>query len=135
MYINSGRLIASDDIGYNIISRNMSFRIDKPILYAGSDIAILGTGSNNYLMFSSVNLTNNLTNANFNPAGLDINTSTKWYRGTGVTGTSTTGTVFSGSGVSAAVSNSSGAYGDYYTNSSTGYVYKCTLGGNASTAK
>ena len=49
--------------------------------------------------------------------------------GTGITGTSTTGTVFSGSGVSSAI------VGDMYMNSSTNYVYKCTLGGAASVAK
>ncbi len=53
----------------------------------------------------------------------------QWFTGTGVTGTSTTGTVFSGSGVSSAL------VGDYYLNSSTGYVYNCTLAGAASVAK
>ena len=52
-----------------------------------------------------------------------------WYAGTAVTGTSTTGTVFSGTGISSALVN------DYYLNTSTGYVYKCTTAGNASTAK
>jgi hypothetical protein len=52
-----------------------------------------------------------------------------WYRGTGITGTSTTATVFSGSGVSSALVN------DMYLNTSTGYVYQCTVAGNASTAK
>ena len=52
-----------------------------------------------------------------------------WYSGTAVTGTSTTGTVFSGTGISSALVN------DYYLNTSTGYVYKCTTAGNASTAK
>jgi len=53
----------------------------------------------------------------------------KWYSGTGITGTSTTATVFSGSGVASA------AVGDMYLNSSTGYFYECTTAGNASTAK
>lgn len=56
-----------------------------------------------------------------------------WYNGTGITGTSTTATVFSGSGVTAAL------VGDYYTNTGTGAdrgrVYNCTVSGNASTAK
>ena len=60
------------------------------------------------------------------PAGTRGST---WYTGTGITGTSTTGTVFSGSGVSSAI------VGDMYMNSSTNYVYKCTLGGAASVAK
>lgn len=52
-----------------------------------------------------------------------------WYRGTGITGTSTTATVFSSSGVSSALVN------DMYLNTSTSYVYQCTVAGNASTAK
>ena len=53
----------------------------------------------------------------------------QWYSGTGITGTSTTATVFSGSGVTAAL------VGDYYLNTSAGYVYKCTVAGAASVAK
>ena len=53
----------------------------------------------------------------------------RWYSGTGITGTSTTATVFSGSGVSSAV------VGDMYLNTSTDNVYQCTTAGNASTAK
>lgn len=52
-----------------------------------------------------------------------------WYSGTGITGTSTTATVFSGSGVSSAL------VGDMYKNTSTNYTYRCTVAGNASTAK
>ena len=52
-----------------------------------------------------------------------------WYTGTGITGTSTTATIFSSSGVSAAKVN------DLYLNTSTGYVYKCTVAGAASAAK
>lgn len=51
-----------------------------------------------------------------------------WYRGTGVTGTSTTAKVFSGSGVSSALVN------DMYLNTSTSNVYQCAKAGNASTA-
>lgn len=51
-----------------------------------------------------------------------------WYSGTAITGTSTTATIFSGSGISALVN-------DRYFNTSTGNVYKCTVAGNASTAK
>ena len=52
-----------------------------------------------------------------------------WFRGTGITGTSTTATVFSGSGVTSALVN------DMYLNTSTGNVYTCTTAGAASTAK
>lgn len=57
----------------------------------------------------------------------------QWYNGTGITGTSTTATIFSGSGVSSAL------VGDYYINSGTGAdrgrVYRCTTAGAASAAK
>ena len=53
----------------------------------------------------------------------------RWYAGTGITGTSSTATVFSGSGVSSAV------VGDMYLNTSTSNTYRCTVAGNASTAK
>lgn len=53
----------------------------------------------------------------------------KWYTGTGITGTSTTETIYSGSGVSSAV------VGDMYLNTDTANVYRCTVAGNASTAK
>ena len=53
----------------------------------------------------------------------------RWYSGTSITGTSTTATVFSNSGISSAVE------GDMYLNTSTYNTYRCTLGGDASTAK
>lgn len=53
----------------------------------------------------------------------------KWYSGTGITGTSTTATIFPNSGVSSAV------VGDMYLNTSTGYTYRCTTAGAASAAK
>ena len=53
----------------------------------------------------------------------------QWYSGTGITGTSTTATIFSGSGVTSAL------VGDYYLNTSTGYTYRCTVAGAASMAK
>ena len=51
------------------------------------------------------------------------------FMGTGITGTSTTATVFSGSGVSSAF------VGDFYINTSTGNLYQCTVAGAASAAK
>ena len=53
----------------------------------------------------------------------------RWSTGTAITGTSTTAAVFSGSGITDALVN------DMYLNTSTGYVYRCTTAGNASTAK
>lgn len=51
-----------------------------------------------------------------------------WYSGTLITGTSTTATAFSGSGITSALVN------DQYFNTATGNVYVCTVAGNASTA-
>ena len=53
----------------------------------------------------------------------------RWNSGTAITGTNTTAVAFTGSGITDALVN------DYYLNTSTGYVYKCTTSGNASTAK
>lgn len=56
-----------------------------------------------------------------------------WYQGDRITGTSTSGTVFSGSGIANAKLN------DMYLNTGSGAdrgnVYVCTLAGNASTAQ
>jgi hypothetical protein len=52
-----------------------------------------------------------------------------WYTGTAITGTSTTATAFSGSGIADAKVD------DQYLNTDTGNTYKCTTAGNASTAK
>ncbi len=53
----------------------------------------------------------------------------QWYTGTGSTGTSTTATIFSGSGVADA------KIGDMYLNTSTYNTYRCTVAGAASAAK
>lgn len=52
-----------------------------------------------------------------------------WYSGTKITGTSTTATIFSNSGITAAQLD------DYYLNTSTGNVYRCTVAGAANVAK
>lgn len=53
----------------------------------------------------------------------------RWTEGTAITGTSTTATVFSGTGIADALVN------DMYLNTSTSNVYRCTVGGTASVAK
>ena len=67
------------------------------------------------------------------PKGATGTRGSLWYNGTGITGTSTTATIFSASGVSAAL------VGDYYINTGTGAdrgrVYRCTLAGAAAAAK
>ena len=52
-----------------------------------------------------------------------------WYTGTKITGTSTTATAFSGSGITAA------KIGDMYLNTSTYNTYRCTVAGTAANAK
>lgn len=51
-----------------------------------------------------------------------------WYSGKAITGTATSATAFSSSGVAFAVK------GDLYLNTATGGVYRCTVGGDAVTA-
>ena len=52
-----------------------------------------------------------------------------WYTGTKITGTSTTATIFSGSGITNA------KVGDMYLNTSTYNTYRCTVAGAAAAAK
>lgn len=59
----------------------------------------------------------------------DVGAGAIWYTGTKITGTSTTATAFSGSGITAA------KVGDMYLNTSTYNTYRCTVAGAASTAK
>lgn len=53
----------------------------------------------------------------------------RWTTGTAITGTSTTATVFSGSGITDSLVD------DMYLNTSTWYVYRCTVAGAANAAK
>lgn len=52
----------------------------------------------------------------------------RWSTGTAITGTSTTASIFSGTGITDALA------GDLYLNTSTGYVYRCAAGGAAAVA-
>lgn len=61
--------------------------------------------------------------------GIDGLRGSYWYSGTGITGTSTTSTIFTGSGAISALP------GDMYLNTSTQNVYKCVNPGSASTAR
>lgn len=77
---------------------------------------------------ATATITNEGTTANA-ILNFSLPTGNAWYVGTGITGTSTTATVFSGSGVSNA------GVGDMYLNKATGNTYQCTVGGSASVAK
>ena len=63
------------------------------------------------------------------PQGPTGTRGSRWNQGTAITGTSTTATVFTGSGITDALVN------DNYLNTSTGNTYRCTVSGNASEAK
>lgn len=63
------------------------------------------------------------------PQGAAGTRGSRWNAGTAITGTSTTATVFSGSGITDALVN------DMYLNTSTGGTYRCTVAGAASVAK
>jgi hypothetical protein len=70
------------------------------------------------------------------PAGATGNTGqrgSRWFSGSGMTGTSTTATIFSGSGVASALVD------DLYMNTGTGAdrgrLYRCTTAGNAAAAE
>jgi hypothetical protein len=78
--------------------------------------------------------TDDTTSASYSVAkqgatGATGTTGSQWYSGTGIAGTSTTATAFTGSGVANARVN------DMYLNTSTGNTYKCTVAGNATNAK
>ena len=78
-----------------------------------------------------ITYTDNSTTTSYSVArqGATGQTGSQWYSGTGITGTSTTATIFAGSGVANARVN------DMYLNTSTGYTYKCTVAGAATVAK
>ena len=95
------------------------------------------SGASPTIAAGTVTMTPAGTSASVTNVGTNVNASFNFtlpngnviYTGTGVTGTSTTPTVFSGSGVSNA------GVGDIYFNTSTVAFYRCALGGNASAAK
>lgn len=95
------------------------------------------TSSNKYLWtYEIVSYSNNTTTnttahiiGTFGATGATGTAGSIWYTGTAITGNSTTATAFSSSGIANARVN------DQYLNTSTGFTYKCTIAGNASTAK
>lgn len=133
-YCQSGRLIASNEKDlYSVLIPGYKFKKDSVIAYTGSAINPVTTGTNNYIMYSAVNFVNTLT-YDWKIGNQEIPSTAKGYVGNKITGTNTTGQIFSGSGISSAV------IGDVYINTTSTdankyNMYLCTLGGNASTAK
>lgn len=54
--VTAGRLIVSDGSGYFHVAAGTAFDTRKAILWAGSNIAAGATGTNNYKMYSNVNV-------------------------------------------------------------------------------
>lgn len=94
---------------------------------AGSNIGSVGTPS---VTASTNGTTTTFTFNNLKGAtGATGTRGTVLSLGTAITGTSTTATIFSGSGLASSLVN------DVYLNTSTFNMYKCTVAGNAATAK
>ena len=99
-----------------------------------SDTPSAPTSSNKYLWSYEIvsysdNTTSNTAAHIVGTFGATGTAGSVWYTGTGITGTSTTATVFPDSGVPNAKVN------DQYLNTSTGNTYRCTTAGTASAAK
>lgn len=119
-YCQNSRLIAAnEDNLYATIRRGYQFKIDSPILFAGTTLNPLTTGNNNYLMYSAVSITNMLT-YNCKVGTQTITSSTKGYAGTVINDEVHTGVA--------------GNLGDIYINTSTYKLYKCTTAGTKTTA-
>lgn len=88
---------------------------------AGSSASVTNAGTSSAAKFNFT-----IPRGNTGAAGTR---GSRWSTGTAITGTSTTATIFSGTGITDALVN------DMYLNTSTGYTYRCTVAGAASAAK
>lgn len=88
-------------------------------------------GGSNVYTFTLNGATSTLTvkNGSKGSAGAAGTRGSRWSTGTAITGTSTTATIFSGTGITDALIN------DMYLNTTTGYTYRCTVAGAANVAK
>lgn len=109
---------------------NYTFTISKLTGGNGTAIKVGDVIKYSYYMYTVTSVSSTTVLA---PTRVSIRGSTgasgKWYSGTAITGTSTTATIFSGSGISSAI------VGDMYLNTSTSNTYRCTTAGAASAAK
>ena len=120
IYDGSGVSIANFGGTGITFNNSIPFTIGNP---SGSYIKWINTGTT-----ANPNWKIQIAADSIQMGGVDV-AGGKWYTGTGITGTSTTATVFNNSGVSYAY------VGDMYLNTSTNYVYRCTVKGSADTAK
>ena len=88
---------------------------------AGSSASVTNAGTSSAAKFNFT-----IPRGNTGAAGTR---GSRWSTGTAITGTSTTATIFSGTGITDALVN------DMYLNTSTGYTYRCTVAGAANVAK
>ena len=119
---NAGRGISSTVIEYQSSTGNTT----PPTGTWSTTIPSVAAGS--YLWTrTTVNYTSGDPSISYSVAkqGSTGTTGSQWYSGTGITGTSTTPTIFSGSGVASARVN------DMYLNTDTGNTYICTTAGAA----
>lgn len=88
-------------------------------------------GGSNVYTFTLNGATSTLTvkNGSKGSAGAAGTRGSRWSTGNAITGTSTTATIFSGTGITDALIN------DMYLNTTTGYTYRCTVAGAANVAK
>lgn len=122
---DAGKGIRSTTIEYNAHTGNTTVPTDA------WSASIPSVPAGQYLWTrTTITYTDDSTSVAYSVAkqGATGTTGSLWYSGTACTGTSTTGAVFA-TGISNARAN------DRYLNTTTGNTYKCTTGGNASTAK
>lgn len=132
-----GKGLSSND--YTTEDKNKVKNIPTDYIISGSQTSIStdDSGTNIYTFVSSGGQTSTFIVKNGSKgskgatgaAGANGMRGSRWNHGTKVTGTSATAAVFSGTGITDALVN------DYYLNTSTGNVYRCTASGNASIAR
>lgn len=126
IYITNERLLVSggDTVSSQVIITAEEVGITTPFGYCSLEKnGIIKNGSSSDETFSLTLPKKNGTLATTDDSGDTT------YRGTAITDTSTTATVFSNSGIENA------KVGDWYINTANGNVYQCTVVGNATTAK
>lgn len=114
--------------GLNVDDFGISWS-DQFAFYKGTSVEASGTVQHLVPIVAGENVTF-AQKAGENGNVVEISTARpiQWYTGTAITGTSTTATIFSSSGVTTAI------VGDMYLNTSTANVYQCTVAGDASVA-
>lgn len=61
--ITAGQLLGGTATGYKKIAKDVSFDLDKPILYAGTTLSANAMGNNNYISYNTISLRTTLGNS------------------------------------------------------------------------